>query len=214
MKYTREILEPLVRESVSIAEVCRKLGVADNGGSVSHVARCITKFGINKDHFTGRAHNRGKKNGFSYPLEDYLSNKRPIHSHCLKNRLISEGILPKQCSCCKLTHWLGREMSLELHHLDGDHNNNSLSNLRIVCPNCHWTAHDIINQERKQAKIKEKGPDKRGHAKPYLRKQQRPEYDILLKEIEDLGYCGTARKYGVSDNAIRKWIRIYQKYGK
>jgi hypothetical protein len=105
-------------------------------------------------------------------------------------------------------------MSLELHHLDGDHNNNSLSNLRIVCPNCHWTAHDIINQERKQAKIKEKGPDKRGHAKPYLRKQQRPEYDILLKEIEDLGYCGTARKYGVSDNAIRKWIRIYQKYGK
>lgn len=214
MKYTREILEPLVRESVSIAEVCRKLGVATHGGSCSHVSNCITKFDIDKSHFTGRAHNKGKKFGFSYPIEDYLSNKRQIHSHCLKNRLISEGILPKQCSCCNLTHWLGREMSLELHHLDGDHNNNSLSNLQILCPNCHWTVHDIINQERKQVKIKEKGPDKRGHAKPYLRKQERPDYDTLTKEISESSFSAVGRKYGVSDNAIRKWIKVYEKYGK
>jgi transposase-like protein len=28
-----------------------------------------------------------------------------------------------------------------------------------------------------------------------------------------LGYCGTGRKYGVSDNAIRKWKKIYEKHG-
>jgi predicted hotdog family 3-hydroxylacyl-ACP dehydratase len=26
---------------------------------------------------------------------------------------------------------------LELHHIDGNHHNNSLSNLQILCPNCH-----------------------------------------------------------------------------
>jgi transposase-like protein len=26
-----------------------------------------------------------------------------------------------------------------------------------------------------------------------------------------MGYCTTARKYGVSDNAIRKWIRAYER---
>jgi hypothetical protein len=29
----------------------------------------------------------------------------------------------------------------------------------------------------------------------------------LLDEIKELGYCGTGRKYGVSDNAIRKWLK-------
>lgn len=25
----------------------------------------------------------------------------------------------------------------ELHHVDDDHNNNNLTNLQILCPNCH-----------------------------------------------------------------------------
>ena len=39
------------------------------------------------------------------------------------------------------------------------------------------------------------------------RKTERPPKEQLLKEIEELGYCGTGRKYGVSDNAIRKWLK-------
>lgn len=42
------------------------------------------------------------------------------------------------------------------------------------------------------------------------RKVDRPSYDILIKEIEELGYCAVGRKYGVSDNAIRKWIKNYK----
>lgn len=38
------------------------------------------------------------------------------------------------------------------------------------------------------------------------RKVDRPPLEQLIKEIEELGYCGTGRKYGVSDNAIRKWV--------
>jgi hypothetical protein len=41
-----------------------------------------------------------------------------------------------------------------------------------------------------------------------LRKVERPSLDILLKDIEEIGYKGTGRKYGVSDNSIRKWIKI------
>lgn len=42
------------------------------------------------------------------------------------------------------------------------------------------------------------------------RKIERPPYDILIKEIEESGYVGVGRKYGVSDNAIRKWIKFYE----
>ena len=39
------------------------------------------------------------------------------------------------------------------------------------------------------------------------RKTDRPEIDILLAEVEELGYRGTGKKYGVSDTAIKKWIK-------
>lgn len=40
--------------------------------------------------------------------------------------------------------------------------------------------------------------------------KNRPSHDILKKDIEELGYCGNGRKYGVSDNAVRKWIKNYE----
>ncbi len=42
---------------------------------------------------------------------------------------------------------------------------------------------------------------------------ERPSYDILVKEIDEFGYVGTGKKYGVSDNVVRKWIKLYKKYG-
>jgi very-short-patch-repair endonuclease len=40
------------------------------------------------------------------------------------------------------------------------------------------------------------------------RKVERPPYEILLVDIENIGYKATGRKYGVSDNAVRKWMKI------
>ena len=42
---------------------------------------------------------------------------------------------------------------------------------------------------------------------------ERPPYDHLLAEIAALGYAGTGRRYGVSDNAVRKWVRWYRARG-
>ena len=43
------------------------------------------------------------------------------------------------------------------------------------------------------------------------RKVERPPYEQLLKEIEETNYCVVGKKYNVSDNAIRKWIKQYEK---
>ena len=45
------------------------------------------------------------------------------------------------------------------------------------------------------------------------RKVDRPPYEELVSEINELGYVGTGKKYGVSDNSIRKWVKYYEKYG-
>lgn len=45
------------------------------------------------------------------------------------------------------------------------------------------------------------------------RKVERPAYNDLIAELKKSNYLALGRKYGVSDNAIRKWIKIYKKYG-
>ena len=44
------------------------------------------------------------------------------------------------------------------------------------------------------------------------RKVERPTFDDLKKMIDQFGYVGTGKIFGVSDNAIRKWIKFYIKY--
>lgn len=39
------------------------------------------------------------------------------------------------------------------------------------------------------------------------RKVERPNIDTLMNDIKNMGYSATGRKYGVSDNTIRKWIK-------
>lgn len=40
---------------------------------------------------------------------------------------------------------------------------------------------------------------------------ERPPYEQLRAEVEALGWSGVGRKYGVSDNAVRKWMRAYER---
>ncbi len=50
-----------------------------------------------------------------------------------------------------------------------------------------------------------------GDRGPKRRKVERPPYEQLLREVKRLGWSAVGRKYGVSDNAIRKWIRAYER---
>lgn len=70
-------------------------------------------------------------------LEDILSNKIPCQSNRLKWKLIDKGYKERRCEKCGITEWLENPIPLELHHKDGDKNNNNLDNIEILCPNCH-----------------------------------------------------------------------------
>lgn len=55
----------------------------------------------------------------------------------LKLRLLGEGHREPVCAACGLREWRGRQLSLALHHINGDRNDNRLVNLELLCPNCH-----------------------------------------------------------------------------
>ena len=62
-----------------------------------------------------------------------------------RRRLIEDGIKDSKCEICGLSEWMDKPIPLELHHKDFNHHNNTLSNLQILCSNCHMQAHNYNN---------------------------------------------------------------------
>lgn len=140
-KYTKELLQPVVKKSLSVAQVLKHLGLQRTGGNHSHISKVIKKFELNISHFKGQGHMKGKTALNKRPIQDYLDNKQFIQSDKLKKRLIKEGYFSCKCYNCNNTQWLKKPIPLELHHIDCNHENNNLNNLTILCPNCHTLAH-------------------------------------------------------------------------
>nr|DAX47287.1 MAG TPA: NinG recombination protein [Caudoviricetes sp.] len=149
-KYTLEQLKKSVESSNSIRGCLIKLGVKPYGGNYEVFRKAIKYFNIDTSHFTGQAHNKGNKlPEMEIPIEEYLSNKRQILTVKLKKKLYKNGLKDKVCEMCGIRDWNGRELVFELHHIDGNRNNNSLDNLMILCPNCHSQTDNFRNKSRK-----------------------------------------------------------------
>ena len=125
-------------------------------------------------------------------------------------------------------------MSPILDHINGVGDDSRLENLRIVCANCNATLDTHCGRKntiygvprvclRCEAEFLPKYASQRycsqacgvhsspGHdPHPERRKVQRPPYQQLMGELEATNYSAVARKYGVSDNAVRKWVRWYE----
>lgn len=162
MKYTKEVLAPVIKDCINWSEVCRHFAVSTKGGGLGHIRKRAIKLGIDFSHFTGRPRynnrRRGKMSAYKYSLGNH------VHSHKLRLKLIEEGIKEKKCEICKLDKWCGKDIPLDLDHIDGNHFNNDFANLRILCKNCHaqTPTYGIKARKKKEPCPKCKGYKSRG----------------------------------------------------
>lgn len=141
-RYTIEDLKEAVSLSKSYSEVCRRLGISDKGGNLNTVKKKIIDLGLDMSHFTGSRWNKGltseeHKSIKKKDISEILIENSGWTSHNLKLRLIKEGIKECKCERCNRTEWEGFPIPIELHHINGNHKDNRLENLQILCPNCH-----------------------------------------------------------------------------
>ena len=143
-KYSEEQITEAVKESVSVAEVMRRLGMRLAGGSHAHIAKRIKKLGLDTKHFLGKGSNRGetKKGGpdkihWSLILVIDRQNGRRESASKLRRALIEYGRKYICDWCGQLPEWCGLPLVLEIDHINGNFLDNRPENLVFLCPHCH-----------------------------------------------------------------------------
>lgn len=160
-KYSKQILEEAVSKSRSLSELVRILTKSDkaHGSMIAHIKNKLIYHKINYSHFDGRSKAFFlKKNGpFENSKEDVLKHyftSSPTKFTCgtnLKKWLFKFGILENKCFVCGINpKWNNMYLSLQLDHVDGNNRNNDLSNLRILCPNCHSQTKNYAGKKNKR----------------------------------------------------------------
>ena len=121
---------------------------------------------------------------------------------------------------CKGGYWLDNLLVCQLHHINGDNTDNRLDNLQILCPNCHSQTDNYCGSANTPQKYYCElcGVEKKTKESKYCptcaskikRKVERPDKEEILNKIKELNSIVKVGKYfNVSDNCIRKWLKIY-----
>ena len=214
----------LVRESKNIYQVCIKLRKRPTNNYYLLVKNVIEKYKLSTTHFTNEV--ESKKGVKHLTNEEAFSNRGKFYNlSALKKRILKYNIKSYKCECCGISNWVGKPLSLQIHHINGNRFDNRIENLQLLCPNCHSQTDNFCKSDsahltekpeiRNKCKICGQEIAKRSTycrdcANKMRRKINRPtaeEFLIKFKEVK--AFLPLGKFYGVSDNAIRKWCRDY-----
>jgi len=133
-KYTKEQLQPIIADSVCWNDVCRKLNLSPNGGSIkSFLRRIADHFSISYTHFLGKRKNKLLRTTAVQALRCNSGYNRST----IRKIVVEDELLPYNCIICgQPPMWNGKPLTLILDHINGNCRDHELKNLRFVCPNC------------------------------------------------------------------------------
>lgn len=210
--------QSIINNSKTLVDVLRIFGLGS--GNYKSLKLRIKQDNINISHIAlglNNAKNRARISCTAKPLEEVLVVNSTYNRTNLKKRLIKLGLLLNQCSECGLgPNWCGKKLSLTIDHINGNPVDNRISNLRILCPNCHAQTETFsgkhLRTNKKCIDCNNQISNKSSRCRSCKSKLQTPKIDwpdteILKEMVTESNMTCVARRLGVSDNAVRNRIK-------
>lgn len=144
--YSVEQIKQFALESKSQSEFLSRMGYNRLSGSNTQTFKNILKAipDLDTSHFLGQGWNKNNFNLEVFKNDNLIGNGKALN--------ILKHLRGNRCENCGLEEWMNNPIPLEVHHIDGDHYNNDLTNLQLLCPNCHaltdnWRGRNISNRQ-------------------------------------------------------------------
>jgi hypothetical protein len=231
--YTKELLEPIVKQAKSYSECLRILGLSTNGNHPRRIKYFIKKYELNTNHFVKSEFKIGGKSYKKTP-EQILVYTPSLHiripAQKLKRALLESNIKYQCTKCDNNGQWLQNDLPLHINHINGNWRDNRVENLEFICPNCHAQFHYLNKDSSKKHRLRiDQKCNKCLHCKKYIwrgcklcttcnnringklrRKTNWPTKDELTDLIKQYNLQEIAKQYNVTRAAIVKWCKHYQ----
>ena len=218
-RYSNEKFKEIVQNNNSFKSVMSALGYnSSSGDSKAQLLKKIESLGIDISHFNNN-NKRRKLSDEDIFKEDSLVNQSSLRKRYLKK------FPPIKCSICgQEPFWNGKPLTLILDHINGKNHDNRFDNLRWVCPNCNIQL-PTTNKKKKAfgqkynfcidcgKKITSKSLRCAECAQKYRKDIAQESKPITREELKTLirenTFVDIGKQFRVSDNAIRKWCKIF-----
>lgn len=217
-KYSNEEFIKIVQQSFSYKECLLNLGYNSNSGaSTNRLKQKIQQLNIDISHFTSKIPIvRTEDNIF---IKDSTASQRTLRFWYTKGNYTSYI-----CSICgQEPIWKEKKLTLILDHINGINNDDRLENLRWVCPNCNaqldTTNGKNINHGKHvinycidcgktigKRSLRCMECERKNRTSTEVKDVTREELKALIRTTS---FVKIGEKFGVSDNAIRKWCDKY-----
>ena len=149
IEISKEQLLEAIESTTSAVQASQKLGLM----YTTFIRRC-KEHGVYSPNQGGRGTLKPRPRR-RVSIESILSGEKMMSSTAVKKKLLAAGLKKEECEeCGQGPMWNGKRLVLQLDHKDGDRTNNSLENLRMVCPNCHTQTHTFSKGKNRAAVAK------------------------------------------------------------
>lgn len=189
----------LINNSSCVSDVLKKLGYSTNGNSWGNkivkerMEKLNLSFTIKNNNYYNQSNNK------SLPLEKVLTKDSEYNRTKLKERLVKEGLKEYKCECCGITEWNNKPISLQLHHVNGINNDNRLSNLQLLCPNCHSQTDNFGRTKGRGTSIIRKAD--------MLSKE---DIELIMNTVREVGIVEARKKLSFRNSLINSVVKNHK----